>query len=192
MKYWTRIFLNGLPISLLFSLTCFLIYIIAQQVYRLSANDPQYQLAQELGNGLERGIEPQNLTKNLPNVDLENTISPFHIIINKEGKILCTNATLSGLYPVLPSGMIQHAWEVKEEAITWQPKPGIREAAVLLVAGKDKNYLVIAGKSLKRVAERIDVLGKQVLLGWMVSLFLYYLVLGIIESNYIQKRIPRT
>ena len=51
---------NWLGFAAVVTLLCFLVYIVAQQNFRQSANDPQFQLAQDAANAINKGTEPEN------------------------------------------------------------------------------------------------------------------------------------
>lgn len=186
MKKSASLFLKALPQVILFTLTCFLIYIVSQQVYRLSANDPQYQLVEDYTQALNQGVSPGMLVNPAFTIELGKSLSPFVIIVDREGKLLTTNASLNHIPQTIPKNLVKQALKGDIQATTWQPEPGIRLATVFMAAGPKKDYVVMAGRSLKRIEERIDILGEQVLIGWFISLIIYIMVIFVIP--YIEEK----
>jgi len=174
-------FRKSLPIMVLFSLACLILYIVSQQVYRLSADDPQYQLATDYAQAINQGTNPGILINPAYTIEMGKSLSPFIIIMDKNGKLLNSNATLNHIPQSFPKGLIDQTLKSGILARTWEPATGIREATVLTLAGQKKDIVVMAGRSLLKVEERIELLGEQILLGWGISLIIYGICLWILE-----------
>ncbi|BAS12061.1 hypothetical protein AHiyo8_03640 [Arthrobacter sp. Hiyo8] len=54
-------------------------------------------------------------------------------------------ATLHGVLPVVPSGVLDTARRSGGDAVTWQPEPGLRMA---VIARSSAGKVVVAGQSL--------------------------------------------
>jgi len=67
--------------------------------------------------------------------------------------------------------------------ITWQPQRGIRQALVIKKTEANNLYFVAAGRSLRKVEERIGLLAQQVAFGWVSSLLILFIVV------WLQKRL---
>src|SRR5438552_1376303 len=146
-KHLQRTFLTWLPFAVVFSFACLLIYISMQQVFRLSANDPQIQMAEDGADALAMGQDPAGI---LPNkrIELAKSIAPFMIIYDNQGHIFSSSATLHGKVPDIPNGVFTDARRVGELRFTWQPEPGVRQAAVLVSYNGNNVGFVLAGRSL--------------------------------------------
>jgi hypothetical protein len=159
------------------TLLCFLVYIIAQQNFRQLANDPQFQLAQDAVNAINKGADPKLLT-GTQQLDLASTLSPYVLIYDANGNA-GNNITLDGQIPKPPAGALNEARNNGVNSVTWQPRPGVREATVMMVTHKD--YVVVAGRSLQTTEDHIARLGGQVLFGWIASLIVMLAVVVLQE-----------
>jgi hypothetical protein len=140
-------------------------------------------MAEDLKMALDEGTSPGVLVNPAYTLEISKSLSPFIIIADTNGKLLNTNATLNNMPPNLPKGLLHNVVNTKIQATTWQPQRGVRIASVLILAGPNKDKVVLAGRSLKRIEERIEVLGQLVLLAWLLSLVVYGLVLWFLEPK---------
>jgi formate/nitrite transporter FocA (FNT family) len=78
---------------------------------------------------------------------------------------------LNGKALKIPQGVLDYIQKNGADAATWEPGKGVRQAMVgLLTNAASKNYVVIAGRSLRKTENRIATLGSQVAFGWVLSL----------------------
>jgi hypothetical protein len=97
---------NWLGYAAVVTLLCFLVYIVAQQNFRQSANDPQYQLAQDAANAINKGADPKSIVGSAP-VEISTTLSPYLLIYDANGNSIGNNITLDGGSPKLPGGVLE-------------------------------------------------------------------------------------
>jgi hypothetical protein len=168
MNNYANIFKNWFGYAAVITLLCGIIYIAVQQNFRGSADDPQYQLVQDAANAINKGADPKAL--GAAPLDLAETLSPYLIIYDKAGNTVVNGALLNGKPLKIPQGVLDYIQLHGADHATWQPQPGIRQAMVGLRAGAVKGYVVIAGRSLLKIEERIARLGEQVAFGWAVSI----------------------
>ena len=161
------------------TLMCGIIYIVVQQNYRLTANDPQTSMANDAANDIDNGMDPITLVTNPP-LDLSNSLSPYLIIYNGNKEPVASGTLLNGKIPELPSGVLDYVKKNGEDVISWQPRPGIRQALVIKKT-KGNLFYVAAGRSLQKTEERISVLGKQIMFGWICSVIIIFFVIWIIK-----------
>jgi hypothetical protein len=145
------------------------IYTIVQQNYRMSANDPQIQMAEDAANDLSNGVSPQTLTASTTR-DIAQTISPFVVIYDDTEKAVAWSGTISGKPPVLPDGVLDFTRANGEDRVTWQPRNDVRIAAILKHYSGSKPGFVLVGRSLREVEEREYSLMMLVGTGWILSL----------------------
>lgn len=138
------------------------IYATGQYILRSGANDPQIQLAEDIATRLNNGASPGNQTSN--KVDVAKSLSPFVIIYDKQGKELNGSVQLDGKTPELPKGVFSYA--NPQYTVTWEPKSGVRIAAVVR---STNNGYVLAGRNLREVENRENILLILVGIGWGVS-----------------------
>jgi hypothetical protein len=143
-----------------------LVYITAQQLLRHSANDPQIQLAEDSAASLTQGQKPQAV---LPanQINMENSLAPYVIIFDEKGQPVASSAQLDGATPVVPGGVFDYTRQTGEDRFTWQPKAGVRSAAVMTHFGGASPGFVLAGRSLREVEVREDQLLKLVGAAWL-------------------------
>ena len=83
---------------------------------------------------------------------------------------MATNVTLNSKALKVPKGVLDYVKKKGSDVATWQPQPGVRLAMIAVHTPKGKAYTVVAGRSLRKIEERIGLLGQQVLFGWFASL----------------------
>lgn len=184
MKY--NFLITWLPIAVVATLLGGLIYVVVQQDIRLGANDPQISIAEGVAAALRAGINPQNIVGN-QSTDISKSLDPFVIIFDESGNPLASSADLDGKTPTPPRGVFEYTKDHGDDRFTWQPKPGVRIAAVAAYysggnSTSTKSGFVLAGRSLREIEKRVDSLGLQVLTGWLVTLILSYLSFFLIEN----------
>jgi len=140
-----------LPLAFLATLASGLAYVETQQELRSSANDPQFQLAEDAAARLDSGARPTDIADTANPVDIATSLSPFVTVFDANGTVLASNATLDGGQPVPPRGVLQAATGGSPPSVTWQPRPGVRVAAVTIAW---KGGTVMAGRSLRRVEQQ--------------------------------------
>jgi hypothetical protein len=140
-----------LPMAVLATATCGLAYAETQQALRSGANDPQFQLAEDGAARLDAGAAAASVVDASQTIDLAASLAPFVIVFDADGRVLATNATLDGGQPVPPRGVLAAARPGPPNAVTWQPRDGVRIATVVVAW---KGGTVLAGRSLRLVEQR--------------------------------------
>ena len=140
--------------------------IIEQQSLRQSANDPQLGMATDLAIRLARGVSPADAVPN-DQTDMDLSLSPFVIAYDEQGKVLASSAQLNGAVPQLPQGVLNYMRTHREERVTWAPKRYVRIASVVLRVGGPHGGIVVAGRNLREVETRKDLLLKLAALVWL-------------------------
>jgi hypothetical protein len=172
--YLTLIFvLIGLLVTLMIGFG----YVGAQQVLRLSANDPQIQMTHDLQN-----ISQENYKYIFSNkIDINQSLTPFVIIYDSEGKLIASQAILDGHSPVVPQGVFKYVTNHGEDRFTWQPRGGVKIAAVM-TKYSPSGYILI-GRSLKEVEKRIDQLFFITGLAWVGSMIIIGVIFLLVYLN---------
>ncbi|MCL4395760.1 MAG: hypothetical protein M1482_13325 [Chloroflexi bacterium] len=169
MKFARNVLRFWLPLAVVITLLAGLLYGVVQQVNRISANDPQIQLAQDAASALSAG-EPVALVVPADKVDIAHSLAPYVVAFDDSGKVVASSGYLNGAYPALPSGVFDYVRANGEDRITWQPQPGVRSALVVTRVSGPQPGFVMAGRSLREVENRIDGIGLLVVLGWLGTL----------------------
>lgn len=176
-----------LPLSLLATSLCGIIFVTGQQMLRISANDPQIQMAEDIAQQLSTANDTFQITT-LPRINIGASLAPFVIIFDANGKILSSSGELDGKMPLLPDGVLAYTKEHDENRFTWQPKAGVRIASVVKhFSGRTTGY-VLSGRSLREVEKQVDSLEKYVLVGWLGTQILMAVVLLITTEHSRKKK----
>jgi hypothetical protein len=155
-----------------FTLLCLIIYVAVQQTLRQTANDPQIQMAEDAAVLLARGETPTALALQSPGadkIDMAESLAPFLMSFNEEGKPISSNVQLDGKVPAPPAGVFAHARTHGQNWVTWQPRPGVRNATVIIHHGGLRPGFVLAGRSLREVEARVSNIGRLIAAAWAVS-----------------------
>jgi hypothetical protein len=175
-----KTFLSALKLWFPFAVTLTLIMVIIyfswQQNYRQNANDPQYQMAEDAANAISRGADPKSFVSG-PSNELNSSLSPYLIIYDEQLKPVASTVVLNGQVPLLPSGVLAFVKTKGEDAITWKPREGMRQALVITKTNGSKLYYIAAGRSLRLTEQRIALLGQQLTFWWGCSVIILFMVL---------------
>lgn len=162
IKYW-------IPLAVVVTALCGLVYVVGQQNLRQAANDPQIQISEDLAGQLGQKKLPSPQTS-LDIIDISKSLAPFVIVYDDRGQAIGSTARLNGKAPTLPKGVLEYTKAHKQDRITWEPQKGIRHAIVVTRVENGIKGYVLAGRSLREVETRSDLLLKQVSIVWIVIL----------------------
>ncbi len=182
-----------------FTLLCLIIYLAVQQTLRQTANDPQIQMAEDAAAVLARGETPAALAIQATaadKIDMAESLAPFLMSFDEEGKPIGSNAQLAGKFPAPPAGVFAHARTHGQNWVTRQPRPGVRNATIVIHHGGPRPGFVLAGRSLREVEARVSNIGRLIAAAWAVSLcglLVVFLTLGFLSrlsqsSSVVQQR----
>ncbi len=162
--------LTGLAVpAVLLTLLFGTMYGCGHYILRQSADDPQIQLSEDAAQKLEISAEAaQPLTNG--SIDVATSLAPYVVLYSTDGQPISGNGYLDSMLPALPLGVLTTADEKGQNRITWQPRPGLRQALVITKAGA-KGFAV-SGRSLRETENRISQLSGFIIFGWIVSLLL--------------------
>ena len=146
------------------------IYGVMQQAQRSGANMPQIQLAEDTAVAINKGAHPSSVLT--ASVVMDSSLAPFIIVYDKSGKVVDGSGLLDGAIPTIPQGALTAADGQAYNAVTWQPKSGVRIAAV---AVKADNYYVVSGRSLTEVEKNETKALQLTLTGGVIAFFVVLL-----------------
>ncbi len=163
-----RLFFAWLPLAFVTTILCGLVEIAVQQNMRQTANNLPARVVEDAVYQLHHGVSPKEIV-GTASVDLETSLNPFVMI--EDGTSITTSAILDGT-PLLspPHGVLQAAQSQGENRITWQPRPGIRQAIVVRYIPGPSPVYVLAGQSLREVEKHQKSLLNQVLAAWIIAM----------------------
>jgi len=175
-----------LPLAVVATGLAGLVYLVAQQDGRWLANEPQVQLAEDAAARLDAGGTPGDQVGPAP-VDIARSLAPFVVVYGTAGTILATDGTLDGQPPAVPAGVLASARATGRDAVTWQPRPGVRIATVTVAWN---GGTVLAGRSLRLVEEHADSLEVIVGSGWLATLMALAVAAGAVARLWPKSAAP--
>jgi hypothetical protein len=116
---------------------------LARQALQQPANHPQAEMAQSAAARLNAGDAPAAVVP-AGKVDIAASTEPYLIVVDGQGSVLASSATLNGAAVVPPSGVFDYARAHGEDRVTWQPTPDVRS---WIVVDAFKGGFVVAGRS---------------------------------------------
>jgi hypothetical protein len=140
--------------------------VIGQQILRQGANDPQVQIAEDAAARVQAGTPPADVVP-AGQTEISTSLAPWVIVYGPDRKVVASSATLHGKSADYPTSVLDNAPPGGRDAITWQPEPGVRAATVVIGF---KGGWVVAGRSLRLVEQRVDLLLQLALVGWLLAL----------------------
>jgi sensor histidine kinase regulating citrate/malate metabolism len=163
------------------------IYTTVQQNYRSGADDPQIQLARDINLKLHEGKAVNNFFTD--SISIAQSLSPFAVLYDANGKALRSSGYLNGKMPELPAGVFDYAKANGEHEVTWQPQSGVRMAMVIVSANSSSVGFVAAGRSLHEVEIREHNLITMIFIGWIIciGLILIYAAIQFYKNRIIIK-----
>ncbi len=147
-------------------------YLAVQQALRQGANDPQIQMAEDAARAMGGGEPASLLVPKGPVVDISKSLAPFLILYDDAGTPLASSGVLDGKAPVPPSGVFAFTRSHGEERVTWQPRPDVRIAAVLVHTDGPNAGFALAGRSLRETERRASSLILQFAAAWFAGIAL--------------------
>lgn len=129
-------------------------YGVGQNVVRSSANDPQIQVAEDAAAELTAGADAAAVAAGPP-VDLATSLAVEITVLDDAGTILASTGRLDGERGRPPLGALEAATAGRPRVVTWQPRPGVRMAAVIATyTAASGSGTVVVARSLRVVEER--------------------------------------
>ena len=163
-------FLNYLTVMAILTVVFGIIYVTAQQSYRTAANDPQIQIARDVAAAIHRGRPVESFFTD--SIDIAQSLSPFKILYDANGKPIRSSGYLDGKMIQLPAGVFDFVRAHGEHSVTWQPGRGVRIAMVIVSSGASPAGFVAAGRSLQEIEVREHNLIIIIFIGWIVCIVL--------------------
>jgi hypothetical protein len=86
---------------------------------------------------------------------------------------------LDGAVPKPPAGVFDYTRVHGDDRVTWQPRPGVRIAAIVVHYGGAQPGFVLAGRSLRESERRTDQIGVVLLGLWVVTLIGSFIAIAV-------------
>jgi len=169
VKWMLNVLRVWLPLGAAVTLLAGLVYLVDQQQIRLGGNQPQVQMAEDAAAALAGGqtagslISPQK-------VEISQSLAPYLMVFDAQGSLLAGSAVLHGAAPSIPPGIFDAVRKNGQDRVTWQPEPGVRQAAVVQPVNGGAGGFVLAGRSMREIETLEDSQLVRVELAWLVTL----------------------
>ena len=156
-----------LPLAVAATVLAGTAFAIGQQILRTGGNDPQVQMAEDAAARLEAGAGPSDVIP-AAQTDLGTSLAPWVIVYGPDRKPLTGSVRLDGKPAEFPTSVFANARPGgSPDQVTWQPRSGVRAATVVVGF---KGGWVVAGRSLRLVEQREDLVGQLAIAGWLAAL----------------------
>jgi hypothetical protein len=173
-----------LPFAVVITAFCALAYASVQQAYRQGANDPQIQMAEDAADALAGGTSVDEIVP-ASKVSVAKGLAPFLIVYDGDGKVLAESVVLDGKTPELPDGVLDSTKQMGENRVTWQPREGVRIAAVIV---SYKDGFVLAGRNLREVEIREAQVTQFAGITWLLAMIATLVVIAFGEYFLAEKK----
>jgi hypothetical protein len=162
---------HAVALGVLFTLIGGAASLVVQQMLRRGADQPQRQMASEAADRLGRGEEPAHVVPNTQ-IDLRSNLAPFLLYFNEQKRPLAGNGYLDQSLPSPPTGVFDVARIRASHAVTWQPRPQVRIAAVIMPINGGRSGYVLAGRSLETTERYEAIFWRMAFSGWVAVMLL--------------------
>ena len=164
------------------TILCLFVEVTVQQNYRMSANDPQIQLAEDMASAFQNNqFTTETIRSSFDSfvptnreIDLVTSLSPWIQMYDESGTMVVSSAKVSNASVTLkiPKGIFATVDKSGEDRVTWQSGKNIRQAIVVTKFSGVKSGYVVAGRSLKETEIREGYLFKLFTVAWLVLMSL--------------------
>jgi len=159
-----------MPFAITITGLCGLVYLTVQQDIRIGSYEPQIQLSEDTAARITAGEDPKKVIPT-GTVDIAKSVAPYLVIYDDKGNVIASNAVLNSQTPKIPQGVLDYAKTNGQDRISWQPAAGTRSAIVVTHFSNSKvSGSVLSGRSLREPEKRIEMLGAQVALVYLITL----------------------
>lgn len=142
---WLRRIIVAVAAYALFAGGLATLYIVVQQDGRHAVEDAPRALL-SAGEAATTAQQPGR-------VDLSRFLGTFWVRYDVAGRPVGGDGYLGGSLARVPGGVLQTARTLGEDAVSWEPEPGLRFA---VVAEPVADGVIVAGQSLRRTEQRAE------------------------------------
>jgi hypothetical protein len=147
-----------------------------------SGGDQQpLRLATRAASLLEAGSRPADILP--PAINMAASPAPFVMVFDRQHHVLASSGRLNGRMPALPGGVLAWAARHGEDRITWEPRPGLREAAVIEPYGQPRPGFVLAAQSLQTISARQRTLTWSIACCWLAALTVSFQITRLLPAR---------
>ena len=147
-----------------------------------SGGDQQpLQFATRAASLLAAGSRPASILP--PAINMAASPAPFVMVFDRRHHVLASSGRLNGRIPVLPGAVLAWAAGHGEDRITWEPQPGLREAAVIEPYGQPRLGFVLAAQSLQTISARQRTLTWSIACCWLAALTVSFQITRLLPAH---------
>ena len=172
---WLRRIIVAVAAYALFAGGLATLYVVVQQDGRSAAEDAPRVL-------LSAGASAVTASPSR-RFDLEQYRGTFWVRYDAAGTPVAGDGVLRGSLAQVPFGVLQNARAAGENAVSWEPEPGLRFAIVAQPFGKGS---IVAGQSLRRTEQRIQRTGLYI--GLALAAGLVVVVIAVVADALVVQR----
>ena len=118
-----------------------------------------------------------------PVINMASSPAPFVIVFDAQHHILASSGHLHGHTPRLPAGVLAWVAAHGRDRITWQPVPGLREAAVIVPYGGPHPGFVLAAQSLRGISGQQRSLTWSIAIVWLAAVAISFLMARLLPAR---------
>lgn len=155
---------------------------------RNGADRQPLRLAAAAAGQLASGSPPGRVLP--PVINMATNPALFVIVFNARHHVLASSSHLNGRTPALPAGVLAWVATHGQDRITWQPGPGLREAAVIEPYGGLHPGFVLAAQSLQGISGQQRSLTRSIACLWLAALAISFLIARLIPARAGRPRHP--
>jgi hypothetical protein len=167
--------------ALLITVVAFLAWLSYGLSLRNGADRQPLRSAARAAGQLASGAPPGSVLP--PTINMASDPAPFVIVFDARHHILASSGHLGGRTPALPAGVLAWVAAHGQDRITWQPRPGLREAAVIEpYAGLHPGF-VLAAQSLQGVSGQQRTLTWSIAMIWLAAVAISFLIARLLPAR---------
>lgn len=139
------------------------------------------QLVARAAGQLTTGAPPGSVLP--PVINMASNPAPFVIVYDPQHHVLASSGRLGGRTPALPAGVLAWVASHGQDRITWQPVPGLREAAIIEPYLGPHPGFVLAAQSLQTISAQQRSLTWSLACIWLAALTLSFLTVRLLPAR---------
>ena len=140
--------------------------VTCQQMLRRGADQPQIQMAKNYASQIVQGKQLEDVFPPI-HVDIAGSLEPFAVYYNNQGEPVGSTGHLDQAVPAPPAGVFSYLRTHPVDNFTWQPRPGLRIAAVAFQVHGPRSGFILVGRSLKLVEEQESIFWRMAFSVWI-------------------------
>jgi len=165
------ILIHTLALALILTVGGLFAALTIQAALRRSADQPQMQMADKYASALASGSRIQNTLPPLQ-VDIQHSLEPFAIFYDATGHAVEATGHLADSIPTPPLGVFVHMRTHAISKFTWQPRSGLRIAAVMRRVEGPQPGFILVGRSLQFTEVDEALLRRGTFVTWLLLMCL--------------------